>query len=224
MSLLSLFSHEVSLHQRLLMVFLWRLSDSKFPPVSQTLLCILAKLINALVRMFSIRSLLSKSSSPYTNPFMTVPSGPRWTLGTVRNTQKLCRLNTTIENQLSLTTFVLVLYFDFRPGQKCHSKVMHRKEVTHSNGSYERKSHGRKLADEIGRGKKDSHGTLIFSLDDDQTCDIQRSSRRLSVTLNYYITQSREKSRHLQLELSTRCGKESHIRPKGLLEPLMGSS
>ncbi len=26
-------------------------------------------------------------------------------------------------------------------------KVMHRKEVTHSNGSYERKSRGRKLAD-----------------------------------------------------------------------------
>ena len=31
---------------------------------------------------------------------------------------------------------------------------MHRKEVTHSNGSYERKSRGRKLADEMGRGKK----------------------------------------------------------------------
>ena len=32
---------------------------------------------------------------------------------------------------------------------------MHRKEVTHSGGSYERKSRGRKLADEMGRGKKD---------------------------------------------------------------------
>ena len=31
---------------------------------------------------------------------------------------------------------------------------MHRKEVTHSNCSYERKSRGRKLADEMGRGKK----------------------------------------------------------------------
>ena len=38
---------------------------------------------------------------------------------------------------------------------------MHRKEVTHSNGSYERKSRGRKLANEMGRGKKNSHGTLI---------------------------------------------------------------
>ena len=37
---------------------------------------------------------------------------------------------------------------------------MHRKEVTHSNGSYERKSRGRKLADEMGRAKKNSHGTL----------------------------------------------------------------
>ena len=54
-----------------------------------------------------------------------------------------------------------VLYFDLRPGQKCHSKVMHRKEVTHFNGSYERKSCGRKLADENGRAKKNSHGTLI---------------------------------------------------------------
>ena len=33
-------------------------------------------------------------------------------------------------------------------------KVMHRKEVTHSDGSYERKPRGRKLADEMGRGKK----------------------------------------------------------------------
>ena len=48
----------------------------------------------------------------------------------------------------------------FEPGQKCYSKVMHRKEVTHSNGSYERKSRGRKLADEMGRAKK-SHDTLI---------------------------------------------------------------
>ena len=46
-----------------------------------------------------------------------------------------------------------LLYFGLRPGQKCHSKVMHQKEVTHSNSSYERKSRGRKLADEMGRGK-----------------------------------------------------------------------
>ena len=59
---------------------------------------------------------------------------------------------------------------------------MQRKEVIHSNGSYERKSRGRKLADETGRAKKNSHGTLqsdapeesdrwtawqLFPLDDD---------------------------------------------------------
>ena len=32
---------------------------------------------------------------------------------------------------------------------------MHWKEVTHSGGSYERKSRGRNLADEMGRDKKD---------------------------------------------------------------------
>ena len=32
--------------------------------------------------------------------------------------------------------------------------MMHWKEVTHSSGSCERKSRGRKLADEMGRGKK----------------------------------------------------------------------
>ena len=63
--------------------------------------------------------------------------------------------------QLHLNVCMHVLYFDLRPGQKCHSKVMHRKEVTHSNGSYEKKSRGWKLADEMGRGKKNSHGTLI---------------------------------------------------------------
>ena len=72
-------------------------------------------------------------------------------------------------NTFALKTWLLqvsmnslpVLYFDLRPCQKCHSKVMHRKEMTHSNGSYGRKSRGRKLADEMGRGKKNSHGTLI---------------------------------------------------------------
>ena len=101
----------------------------------------------------------------------------------------------------------LVLYFGLRPGQKCHYKVMHRKEVTHSNGSYERKSRGRKLADEMGRGKKipmvhsytdePEESDLwtawqLFPLDDDQTCD---SKNRVGdwVGVDYYITQSRQK-------------------------------
>ena len=33
-----------------------------------------------------------------------------------------------------------MLYIDLQPGQTCHSKVIQRKEVTHSDGSYEKKS------------------------------------------------------------------------------------
>ena len=51
------------------------------------------------------------------------------------------------------------MYIDLRPGQTCHSKVMHRKEVTHSDGSYEKKSHRRALLTIWDKVK--SHGTLI---------------------------------------------------------------
>ena len=47
-----------------------------------------------------------------------------------------------------------LLCFDLLTRPKMPFKVMHRKEATHFNGSYERKSRGRKLADEMGRGKK----------------------------------------------------------------------
>ena len=49
---------------------------------------------------------------------------------------------------------LILLYFDLLTRPKMPFKVMHRKEVTYSNGSYERKSHGRKLADEMGRARK----------------------------------------------------------------------
>ena len=56
--------------------------------------------------------------------------------------------------------YVQLLCFDLLTRPKMPFKVMHRKKVTHSNGSYERKSRGRKLADEMGRAKKNSHGTV----------------------------------------------------------------
>ena len=56
-----------------------------------------------------------------------------------------------------------VLCFDLLTRPKMPFKVMHRKEVTHSGGSYERKSRGRKLADEMGRGKKEP---IILSWED----------------------------------------------------------
>ena len=55
---------------------------------------------------------------------------------------------------LNESKFILLLCFDLLTRPKMPFKVMHRKEVTHSGGSYERKSRGRKLTDEMGRGKK----------------------------------------------------------------------
>ena len=72
------------------MVFHWSLSDSKSPQVSRTLLSILAEspqvsrtllsilavLNNAVVWMVSTRPPTSKSSSPFSNPLVTVPNAP----------------------------------------------------------------------------------------------------------------------------------------------------
>ena len=63
-------------HQLTLMVFHWSLRDSKSPQVSRILLSILADLNNAVVWMVSTPPLISKSSSPFINPFVTVPRAP----------------------------------------------------------------------------------------------------------------------------------------------------
>ena len=58
-------------------------------------------------------------------------------------------------NTITQSVCLMLLCFDLLTRPKMPFKVMHRKEVTHSGGSYERKSLGWKLADEMGRGKKD---------------------------------------------------------------------
>ena len=58
------------------MVFHWRLSDSKSPQVSRTLLSILAVFNNAVVWMVSTRSPTPKSSRPFNNPLVIVPKAP----------------------------------------------------------------------------------------------------------------------------------------------------
>ena len=58
------------------MVFHWSLSDSKSPQVSRTLLSILAVLSNVVVWMVSTRPPTSKSSSPFSNPSVTVRNAP----------------------------------------------------------------------------------------------------------------------------------------------------
>ena len=46
-------------------------------------------------------------------------------------------------NNTKATETKALFYNDLRPGQTCHSIVMHRKEVTHSDGSYEKESRRR---------------------------------------------------------------------------------
>ena len=58
------------------MVFHGSLIDSKSPQVSRTLLSILAILNNVVVWMVSTRPPTSKSSSPFSNPLVTVPNAP----------------------------------------------------------------------------------------------------------------------------------------------------
>ena len=56
------------------MVFHWNLSDSKSPQVFRTLLSILAVLSNAVIWMVSTRPPTFKSSSPFSNPLVSVPN------------------------------------------------------------------------------------------------------------------------------------------------------
>ena len=63
-------------HQCQQMVFHWRLSDSKSPEASRTLLSSLAVLNNAVVWKVSTRPPTSKSSSLFNNPLFTVPKAP----------------------------------------------------------------------------------------------------------------------------------------------------
>ena len=58
------------------MVFHRRLSDSKSPQVSRTLLSILAVFNKAVVWMVSTRLQTSKSSRQFNNPLVTVPKAP----------------------------------------------------------------------------------------------------------------------------------------------------
>ena len=67
-SLLESFSH-----LRFLMFFYWSLSDSKSPQVFRTFLSILTDLNNSVVWTVSIRPVIFKSFSPYTNNLVTVP-------------------------------------------------------------------------------------------------------------------------------------------------------
>ena len=58
------------------MVFHWSLSDCKYPQVSRTFLSIPVDLNEAVFWMVATCLLISKSSSSYSNPLMTVSNAP----------------------------------------------------------------------------------------------------------------------------------------------------
>ena len=104
---------------------------------------------------------------------------------------------------------LIMICFDLLTRPKMPFKAMHRKEVTHSNGSYVRKSRGRKLADEMGRGKKKiplyshslTHRKRVTSELHDSYFRLMTIKHSISKiawaikwALNYYIAQSRQKS------------------------------
>ena len=130
---------------------------------------------------------------------------------------------------LSLSLYIyiyiyILLYIDLRPGQTCHSKVMHWKEVTHSDGSNEKKSRWRIWMTKWDKVK--AHDTLIDWFTGREwplNCMTVISAwwrsnmpfQRLSGRLNYYITRWGQEVR----ELETRCGRESHQPAEGALGP-----
>ena len=102
----------------------------------------------------------------------------------------------------------LLLYIDLRLGQTCHSKVIHRKEVTHPDGSNEKKSlrrtwltiwdkvksHGTGKNWCTGRGWHVNCMTVISAW-----WQSNMPFQRLSGRLNYYITRRRQEVSELEI-------------------------
>ena len=85
--------------------FYWSLSDSDFLQVTRTLLSILADLNNAVVWMVSTCLLISKSSSPFTNPLGIVPSASITILTTVGFMFHIFLFSCKVKIFISLFTF-----------------------------------------------------------------------------------------------------------------------
>ena len=108
-------------------------------------------------------------------------------------------------------------------------KVIHRKEVIHSNGSYERKLRGQKLADEMGRAKKIPmvhyrvmhQKRMTSELHDSyfRLMTIKHSISKIEWASNDYIIQlsstSQSSCQESSRQLERRCGREGHTRLRG---------
>ena len=98
------------------MVFHWILSDSKSPQVSRTLLSILAVLNNVVVWIVPPpRPPTSKSSSPFSNPFLTVPNAPI-TIGVIVTSMFHSFFQFPSKAQVLILLFTLSVLFCGQPG------------------------------------------------------------------------------------------------------------
>ena len=146
----------------------------------------------------------------------------------LNNVQRITLISNKIKPNHLFTPRV-VFWPSTRP--KMPFKVMHRKEETHSNGSYERKSRRWarliiwdkvKVPLQSDAPEESDLWTAwqLFPLDDDQTCPSKDwVGNWVDVELLYNSVQT--EVRQLVLELEKKCGRESHTRPKGLSGPLM---
>ena len=147
---------------------------------------------------------------------------------------------------MGIGRLVFILCFDLLTRPKMPFKVIHRKELTHSNGSYERKSRGRKLADEMGQAKKNPmvhyrvmHRKRVTSELHDSyfhLMTIKLSISKFEWASNDYITQLSSTSQlncsgsswvrrpggqwscqKSSRQLESSGGREGHTRPRGAL-------
>ena len=94
------------------------LSDSKSPQVSRTLLSIQVVLNNAVVWMVSTHPPTSKSSSPFSNPLVTVPKAPI-TIGIIVTCMFHSFFNSLARLRYLFPSFhILSVLFGGQPGQQ----------------------------------------------------------------------------------------------------------
>ena len=98
------------------MVSHWSLSD-KFSQVSRTLLSILADINNAVIWMVSTRPVISKSSSPCTNPLVTVPRA-QITIGIIINFMFHRFFNSLARSRYLSSFHILSISLSGPPGQQ----------------------------------------------------------------------------------------------------------
>ena len=119
-----------------------------------------------------------------------------------------------------------MLYIDLRPSQTCHSKVMHRKEVTHSDGSYEKKSRRRAWLKKWDKVKIPWYTHRLMHRKR-VTCELHDSYFRLmtikhailkiewAIELLYNSVETGSKMSWRSEKLETICGRESHHPAEG---------